>query len=98
MDNKIKISYRELQDAKVDEILAQESSFRRGMGSKREVEGLAKVSFIHKSWFYLMVAGFVGALIAWALIEPNFSDAEVTTTKEDFFAYILFPTVGGMIG
>jgi len=97
MTNKIKISYEDLQAPRVDEILSQDSSFRRGMGSREDAEETAKVSFIHKSWFYLMLAGLIGAIIAWGLIEPYFGDTE-ETSRANFFAIILFPTVGGLAG
>jgi len=68
--DKIRITPEDLIAPKVDDILAQEASF--GMASADSETH--KTSFIHQNWFYLMVAGVIGALIAWGALEPYFED------------------------
>jgi len=99
MADKIRISYDDLKSPKVDEILsrqAEESALRAGAGTPSGV--IVKESFIYKSWFSLMMAGLIGALIAWVLIEPHFEDTEVDTARSVVFAFLLFSSVGGLAG
>lgn len=98
MTNKIKVTYEDLKDPKVDEILAQESSSIMSMGPRADLEDMGEVSFIHKSWFHLMLAGLIGAFIAWALVEPYFEDIEVNEARAAFFGFLLFSSVGGLAG
>lgn len=99
MVDKIRISYDDLKSPKVDETLArqaEEAALR--IGARTASEEMKKVSLIHKSWFNLMIAGLIGALIAWALIEPYFEDTEVNEQKTVVFGLLLFLSVGGLAG
>lgn len=99
MGGNIRITYEELHTPKVDEILArqaEESALRTGMGTASQ--GTGKVSLIHKNWFNLMIAGLVGALIAWALIEPSFEDTADVSPEAVAIAYLLIASVSGLAG
>lgn len=101
MADKIRITYADLMSPTVDEILtrqAEESALRIGMGAKTVSEAMKKVSLIHKSWFNLMIAGFMGAFIAWALIEPYLNETETDGEKVVVFALLMFLSVGGLAG
>jgi len=97
MSDKIKISYEDLQNPKIDEVLTQESSFRRGMGSKGDIGETTRVSFIHKSWFYLLLAGLIGALIAWGVTEPYLGDT-VEDEQSTAIALLMLLSMGGLVG
>lgn len=95
MENKIRITYEDLNHPDVDKTLArysEESTSRRGSGIP--VSEFEKVSLIHKSWFYLMIAGSLGALIAWGFVEPLLNDFD---DNFDQYAMLLIFSVGGMI-
>lgn len=92
MDNKIRITYEEIDAPKVDEILAQESAYKTAMGSKAGAAEGEKESLIYKSWFNLMIAGLIGALIAWGIMEPSMDDAVPDAGK----GFLLFALVGGL--
>jgi len=99
MADKIRITYEELNDARVSEILArqeEESAWRAG--AQPAPTGAAKTGFIYRSWFYLLCAGLVGALIAWALVEPSFEDSMVQTGEGTAAALIMLLGVGGLTG
>jgi len=67
---KIVIAPEELADAHVDAELAQHLSF--GMAPARVEE--PKTKLIYRPWFALMLAGGLGALVGWAVIEPVYDD------------------------
>jgi len=101
MAGKIRINYDDLEDPKVDETLArldEESSFRKGIGTKTGPLEKGQVSLIHKSWFHLMIAGLIGALIAWALIEPYLEDVKIAQGESTVFALLMYLSVGGLVG
>ena len=97
--DKIKITYGDLKDTAIDDLLqkqAEESALRRGEGTGSQEEG--HVSLIYKSWFNLMIAGLIGALIGWALVEPHLDDSVVQHGKSTGMAFLLFASVGGFTG
>jgi len=67
---RIVITKEELADARVDEIL----DHQRGYVPLTVDAPPPKVRLIYSAWFYLMIAGAFGAFLAWAIIEPGFSD------------------------
>lgn len=97
--DKIKISYHELTDPKIDELLAQEeeeAALRRGVGAA--TGEVSRTRFIYQSWFNLMLAGFVGAFIAWALFEPHFHDNLSMRAQQGFIGLFMISSVGGLAG
>jgi hypothetical protein len=66
----IVITKEDLADLRVDEVLDYQRSY-----TPTPVEAPPpKFRLIYSAWFYLMIAGALGALAAWAIIEPNFRD------------------------
>ncbi len=99
MSDKIRITYEELNDPRISEVLArqeEENAWRAGAPSAAPEK--VKTAFFYRSWFYLLCAGLIGALIAWALVEPHFDDEMVTSGKGTAAAVILLLGVGGMAG
>ena len=99
MPDKIRITTEELHDPRVDEVLArqaEENAWRAG--APAVPAGPAKTGFIHRNWFYLMMAGLIGAFIAWAIVEPFFRDADIINNKQAGIAFLMLISVGGMAG
>src|ERR1700722_19168125 len=56
------------------------------------------IRIIYASWFYLAIAGCLGALAGWAVLEPFFDDFAQAQEQFNLAAFLLFPTVAGSIG
>ena len=98
MTSKLRITYEELRDPAVDQVLkrqAEELALRMGMATRTTQP--PKVSLIHKSWFYLMIAGALGAFIAWAVFEPYFDD-DMISVGQGMLAWLMMLSVGGLTG
>jgi len=98
MTSKLRITYEELRNPEVDQVLkrqAEELTLRMGMATRTAEP--QKVSLIHKSWFNLMIAGALGAFIAWAVFEPYFDD-ELVSVGQGFIAILMIFSVGGLTG
>jgi hypothetical protein len=72
-EEKIKITKEDLRSKKVEEVLEQHAAL------EGDVEFLhnkpkPRVSIFMSSWFYLLIAGLLGACITWSLLEPHYSD------------------------
>lgn len=69
MSDPIRITPEDLADPHIDTILSSQQSF--GLPSE---EGRQRQPLWYRPWFALMLAGLIGALAAWALVEPHFQD------------------------
>ena len=67
---KIVITPADVNSKRVDDALAQQMSF--GMPTQGPEKD--RSAWYYKSWFVLMMAGGLGAFLAWCLIEPFFDD------------------------
>ncbi|MFN9199372.1 MAG: hypothetical protein ACK5WR_14990, partial [Planctomycetaceae bacterium] len=90
----LKIDHDDLFSDEVEDYLAVQQNLRQ---SRSEAEPLAWwVRILYSNWFYLSLAAGVGAFLAWAIMEPFFSDDE---TQEDGIASVLFfPVVSAGVG
>jgi len=70
MSEPIRISSEEALSSRVDSILAEQQSF--GLAAPGELPKKQPLYF--KPWFALMLAGMLGGLLAWGIIEPHFDD------------------------
>lgn len=66
----IRITKEEATSSHVDDLLKRQMSLRGEPGVTRD-RGRA---WYYQNWLVLMVVGMLGAIIAWAIIEPFFSD------------------------
>lgn len=65
----IRITMADVQSPHVDDLLSRQASLRgEGITASRHRK------WYYSNWFVFMVAGTLGALIAWALLEPFFDD------------------------
>lgn len=69
-ENVIRISKEEATSGHVDDLLKRQMSLRGEPGVSRD-HGR---KWYYQSWFVLMLVGLLGAVTAWALIEPFFAD------------------------
>src|ERR1051325_9077474 len=77
--DRIVITNEDLRDSQIDEmILLHHNSVP---GPVEPVERKPTFSLLYSVWFYLLLAGAVGAFTAWALIEPSFEDGILFTGK-----------------
>jgi hypothetical protein len=71
------ISKDELRDTSIDEALEHQRAY-----VPAPVEAVEpKFRLIYSSWFYLLLAGAFGALLAWGVLEPAFVDVISVTGK-----------------
>src|SRR5205809_2199658 len=70
--NKIVISEEELRELKIDQVLEEQRNYASATVAPSEPK--RRFRLIYATWFYLSLAGTVGALAAWSLIEPKFND------------------------
>ena len=66
----IRITRGEATGSHVDDLLNRQKSLRGESGIARKGRG----KWYYRSWFLMMIAGTVAALLAWALLEPYFDD------------------------
>jgi len=69
---KLVIQPQDLLDPRVDEQIARQLSFGMAAAPPRTAD--APTSLLQRPWFALMLAGAIGALVGWAIIEPFFED------------------------
>lgn len=68
--NLIRISKEEANSSHVDDLLKRQMSLHGQPGVTRE----RSRAWYHQTWILLMLVGMVGAISAWAIIEPYFDD------------------------
>jgi hypothetical protein len=76
---KIVLTKEELQDPKIDDQLALLKN--SGPTAVQPIEEKAGFRLFYSTWFYLMLAGLVGAVTGWGIIEPFFNDGIVFTGR-----------------
>ena len=91
----IRITAREAGSAHVDDLLRRQADMRGETGMKRD----RRTPWYLRSWLILLLAGGIGAFLAWAIIEPNFDDCAydqakiVSFTPSDFLSDASDPAV-----
>jgi hypothetical protein len=93
---RIRISDNDLFDPKVEGYLEEQDVIRRAVPDIPERSVAAKI--FYSSYFYLGVAGLIGALAGWGVLEPFFDDNDLKDKGFDVAATLLFPTVAAAIG
>ena len=77
MKEKLRITYDDLANPHVDEVIEHERAFRTIAESGQRVGLIRRLVF--SSMFYSALVGIFGAFIGWMLIEPFFDDVTVVT-------------------
>lgn len=86
---KLRIETTELNDRAVDEALSRQASF--GMAPAPERDPEPKTSLLYRPWFALMLAGALGGLAGWAVMEPFVDDDDVFSGRME----VVVPAPGG---
>src|SRR6185312_11315420 len=68
--NTIRISKDEALSTHVDDMLKRQMSMRGDPGVTRD----RRRSWFYQNWFVFGLVGLIGAVVAWAVLEPMFSD------------------------
>ncbi len=103
-DQPLKISKDEMFTTQVQDYIDTQEGLTKHLVQVEAQSWLKRL--VYSNWFYLMLAGGVGALVAWGLIEPYFDDNEIIAQRQrdqgegaiSIAALILFPTVAAFIG
>src|SRR5260370_614086 len=87
----------DLYAPQVGDFLGQRDALRQA------VPGVAPppliVRILYSSCFYLSIAGGLGALCAWGILEPHLDDAVFQRRQEiPLVFFLVFPTVAGSVG
>lgn len=69
-DNLIRITVEEANSPHVDDLIKRQMSLRGETGIARD----RKRKWYYQNWFVFMIAGALGAVAGWAIIEPKFDD------------------------
>jgi len=73
----IVITKEELKDHQIDEALDLQRNYVPNPVEAAE----PKFRLLYSAWFYLLLAGALGAFLAWAMLEPKFHDVITFTGK-----------------
>ena len=92
----MRISTSDLHTSDVDSYVETQNYMRRDIGPVSDQPWLVRV--IYANWFYLAVCSMVGALIAWAILEPWVDDNEMEGDKVNLAAILLFPAAAAFVG
>jgi hypothetical protein len=96
-DQPMRLTSDDLFSARVEGYLEEQAMLRRATPDVAPQPLVLRV--IYSSYFYLSVAGLIGALVAWAVIEPYYTEARLHKDSEFMIAAILmFPTVAAGVG
>jgi hypothetical protein len=86
MKPRIKITYDDLKDPKIDETISLKSPGTM-MEKQKTLKRLRIYRFIRIYWLHLLIAGLIGALIVWGLLKIfgplNFLEKKPVVNNED---------------
>lgn len=92
----LKISRDEMYTAGVQDYIDTQATLARGV-EPPEPQPWYRRLFL-SNWFYLMIWGTIGALVAWAAVEPFIVDSNFYREEDDYLDYILFGSVAASVG
>jgi hypothetical protein len=97
--NRLRLTDGDLFSPKVDAYLEEQEMLARAMP---EVDAQPFIiRLFYSSYFYLSIAGGMGAFLGWAMLEPLIDDKSLGgdgPLSEKLAGLFLFPTVAGMVG
>jgi hypothetical protein len=96
----IRIETSDLFSPRVNELVEMQQALRRDTGPIDPQPLVIRILF--SSWFYLSIASGLGALLAWACMEPFFVEHVAARGNVQLFNvlinFVFFPTISGGIG
>ena len=95
-DQPLRLDQEDLYSPRVDAYLEEHDALRRNVPDVEPQSLLVRI--LYSSYFYLSVAGGLGAFVGWLILEPFFEESVLGQEKVQLAALLLFPTVAGLIG
>jgi FHA domain len=95
-DEPLRLSADDLFSPQVDAFLEEQAVLQRAMPEATAQPLIVRV--FYSSYFYLSLAGGLGAFVAWMLLEPFFDDDLIGRQQFQWAAVLMFPTVMGFVG
>jgi FHA domain len=91
----LRLEQSDLFSPQVEDYLRERDALRHGVVDVSPQPLLIRV--IYSTYFYLSIAGALGALTAWGIVEPFFDDDRIGDDQFHLAHALLFPTVAGFI-
>ena len=92
----LRLDADDLYSPQVEEYLQQRVALQNALAEVEPQPLLIRI--FYSSYFYLSVAGAMGALVAWALLEPFIHEGVRVQAESTLLRLAVFPTVAGFIG
>ncbi len=92
----LRLDSDDLYSPQVEEYLQERAALRNALAEVEPQPLLIRI--FYSSYFYLSVAGAVGALMAWALLEPFIHEGVRVQAESILLRLAVFPVVAGFIG
>jgi Inner membrane component of T3SS, cytoplasmic domain len=92
----LRLSAEDLFSPQVDAFLEEQAVLQRAMPEAAPQPFFVRV--FYSSYFYLSLAGGLGAFAAWMMLEPFFDDTGIGDQKVQWAAVLMFPMVMGFVG
>ena len=89
MDNqdKIRISYEELADSKIDEIIKKTP--KSGQIKERNDSRIFPKMYINTAWVYLLILALIASLIIWYLTNIIFKESNPKNNYHDMYTSLI---------
>jgi FHA domain len=91
----LRLDKEDLFSPRVDAYLEERDALSRGVVEVPTTPLFFRI--LYASWFYLAIAGGLGAFLAWLVLEP-FMDESAVVQPSFVISLLVFPTVSGSIG
>lgn len=95
-DQPLKISKDEMFTTQVQDYIDTQEGLTKHLVQVEAQSWFKKL--VYSNWFYLMLAGGIGAMVGWAILEPSFDDNEMDGENVNIAAALIFPVVAGAVG
>jgi hypothetical protein len=92
----LRLSSDDLYSPQVEAFLEEQAVLHRAMPEATPQPFILRV--LYSSYFYLSLAGGLGALVAWMILEPFFDDDLIGRQQFQWAAVLMFPMVMGFVG
>lgn len=95
-NNPIRLDENDLFSPKVEAFLEEQAALRRAV--PEAVQQPLVLRILYSSYFYLSLAGAIGAFLAWMLLEPHLHEGTAREERSSIPWLLLFPTVAAGVG
>src|SRR2546423_132240 len=93
----LRLDKEDLFSPRVDAFLEERDALSKGRAEVPATPLFFRI--VYASWFYLAIAGGLGAFLAWAILEPFMDESKLRQDATTALVGLLvFPTVAGSIG